>query len=544
MNCIIYSRVSTEDQDNGRQINELKEYVKYKKYNLLAVFQEKVTGASKASERIEFSRMLDFISKNEVNHVLVWELSRLGRKMVDVVNTIEYFNDKKINIYSKKEGFNTLNDRGEKELMTTMLIGILSSFSELERETIKQRSKSGIRKNVMNGGSGTGVLKPYGFKKVGKKLVIDDKEEEIVKLIFTKYLEGLGTKQIANYLNEKNVPTRYNKLFSGKEIKLKHYQKKGSDFTWVDGTIYSILKNPIYKGKRLHKGETFEIDNIIDEETFDKVQLILKSKFNRKDINRKYTNIFKEKIICGKCGKSYFLHKRFNNNDNAYKCLSRRYNHSCGNPSISIDKLNNAVYNMMVSQVLNTAKINREQELNKLLTRLSNINIEIESSVNALSKINKQEKNLIKLRISESISMDNFTTLQNNLVAEKNLHDKKLEKLNLDKAEQEGLMEKLKNIDNLELTDVNLFKQYVNESIEFIKVEEIDHSTFDFLAEEYPNKQDIILLITIKALFNDYQYKTIISQRSNIQYMFVRATKKQNREFTIRSEIGNDIKID
>ena len=145
MNCIIYSRVSTEDQDNQRQIQELTEYCTYKKYKLLGTFEEKVSGASKAADRIEFGKMLKFINEHEVHHVLVWELSRLGRKMVDVINTIEFFTERKINIYSKKEGVNTLNEKGEKELITNLLIGILSSFSEMERETIKLRSKSGIQ---------------------------------------------------------------------------------------------------------------------------------------------------------------------------------------------------------------------------------------------------------------------------------------------------------------------------------------------------------------------------------------------------------------
>src|ERR1035437_4758799 len=126
MNCIIYSRVSTHDQDNDRQINELKEYIIYKKYKLLGVFEEKVSGAKKAADRIEFSKMLKFIEGKDIHHVLVWEISRLGRDMVDIVNTIEYFTERKINIYSKKEGINTLNSRGEKEPITSLLIGILS----------------------------------------------------------------------------------------------------------------------------------------------------------------------------------------------------------------------------------------------------------------------------------------------------------------------------------------------------------------------------------------------------------------------------------
>ena len=54
MNCVIYSRVSTEEQDNERAINELKEYAAYKKYDIIGIFEEKITGTTKALDRIEF----------------------------------------------------------------------------------------------------------------------------------------------------------------------------------------------------------------------------------------------------------------------------------------------------------------------------------------------------------------------------------------------------------------------------------------------------------------------------------------------------------
>jgi DNA invertase Pin-like site-specific DNA recombinase len=556
INSVIYSRVSTSEQDNERQINELKEYISYKKYKLLGVFEEKVSGAKKAADRIEFSKMLKFIEGRDIHHVLIWEISRLGRNMVDIVNTIEYFTERKINIYSKKEGLNTLNSNDEKEPITSLLIGILSSFSELERQTIKDRSKSGIRQNVVNGGSGTGVLKPYGYMKVdsegkrankeAKRLAVDPEEAAIIKDIFQKFLNGLGTKQLANYLNSQGIPTRFNKIFGEKEVKLQHYNKKGSDFKWVDGTVYSILKNPIYKGKRLHKGETFKIDAIIDEATFDKVQLLLKSKFNCKDINRKYTNIFKDKIKCGKCGSSYFLHKRADNCDNAYKCLSKRYNRSCGNPSISIDKLNNAIYKMIVTHVMESAMADKQKTVKSIETKLTNNQIGIDNTIKALEKNNRQEKNLIQLRIDESISIENFTSLYNNISSEKTTLTNQLTRLQQEKDELERLSKAVHNDTKIEHADVNLFKEYVTEFVEYIKVDELPKGTYDFIDKEYTTKKDIIVIITIKLLLNDFLYKTVVSQRSNIQYMFVRL-KKEDQYRTpqphFRSQIENDIKI-
>ncbi|PZR39867.1 MAG: hypothetical protein DI538_05880 [Azospira oryzae] len=235
--AIIYSRVSTQDQDNQRQISELKEYAKFKNLKLLAVFEEKISGAVRGFNRVEFKKLLEFVDTNKPDNILVWELSRIGRSNRDIVNNIEDFIEKGVNIYMKKEGLNTLSETGQKDPTTGMLISVLGGLAEMERQTIKARSISGIRHNVSNGGAGTGVIKAYGYQSVNKMLVIDEEEAKVVKVIFEKYLTGMGCKQIASYLNSKEIKTKYNNLFeANKELKSKYgYKKKASDFVWKDG---------------------------------------------------------------------------------------------------------------------------------------------------------------------------------------------------------------------------------------------------------------------------------------------------------------------
>ena len=166
-------------------------------YNVIKVFSEIITGASKAIDRKAFSELVQFVEHNDVKHILIWELSRLGRKTADILNTIQYFSDKKVNIYSKKDNIDTLNPNGQPNLLSTIFCNLLASISEYERETIKQRSASGIRANVLRGGSGQGILKPYGYRSEHKKLVIDEEEKKVVELIFRLYLNGFGTSKIA-----------------------------------------------------------------------------------------------------------------------------------------------------------------------------------------------------------------------------------------------------------------------------------------------------------------------------------------------------------
>ena len=79
--AVIYARVSSvgDRQNTDRQISDLLDYVEYQKLELSKVFEEHVSGAKKNSERTELMRMVDYVKANNINKVLVTELSRLGR---------------------------------------------------------------------------------------------------------------------------------------------------------------------------------------------------------------------------------------------------------------------------------------------------------------------------------------------------------------------------------------------------------------------------------------------------------------------------------
>jgi site-specific DNA recombinase len=489
MKAVIYSRVSTLDQDNRRQIAELKDYAKYRKFDLLKVFEEKITGASKAAERSEFKKLLEFIEKGKVDYVLVWELSRLGRSMLDVLNTIELFSQKGINIYIKKEGINTLDDKGQKSTMTNIIISILSGFSEMERETIRQRSISGIRHNVSTGGSGTGIIKAYGFDKVEKKLVINEEEAEIIKLIFKKYLGGLGTGQIAEFLNNKGIKTKYNKLFGNKQIQQRLATKKGSDFNWKDGTVYTMLKNTIYKGERTHRGEIFKVPAIINPEIFDRVQLKLKASNNKKDNTTVNDNLLKGLLICGKCGQSYFMHKRKNNKDAAYKCISKRYKNPCGNPSINIDKLVKSLY-ITCADMINSDEIKKVSE--SVSNRIDNKRIEISNQKKSIESLTKKIDRLLELKLSGKITIKVFTSKNRELNDQLVQSENRLDKMRKELSDLETIAN---NSTSATYNEKN-FKTYLNDVVQTIKVYELPFN--NSMREGYSEK-DTLVLIDIKS---------------------------------------------
>jgi DNA invertase Pin-like site-specific DNA recombinase len=160
LKVIIFSRVSTLAQDYQRQTNELLEYANTMGYSVEKVFEEKISGAKKNEERKELMAMMSYIKSNRIEKVLTWELSRIGRNAVQVLQVIEMLNDAKISLFIKNYNLETLNPNGTVNPMSQFMVQILNSVNEMERQTIVQRLRSGYsaaRSKGIRVGRKTGV---------------------------------------------------------------------------------------------------------------------------------------------------------------------------------------------------------------------------------------------------------------------------------------------------------------------------------------------------------------------------------------------------
>ena len=160
LKVIIFSRVSTLAQDYQRQTNELLEYAEKMGYSVEKVFEEKISGAKKNEERKELMAMMSYIKSNRIEKVLTWELSRIGRNAVQVLQVIEMLNDAKISLFIKNYNLETLNPNGTVNPLSQFMVQILNSVNEMERQTIVQRLRSGYsaaRSKGVRVGRKTGV---------------------------------------------------------------------------------------------------------------------------------------------------------------------------------------------------------------------------------------------------------------------------------------------------------------------------------------------------------------------------------------------------
>ena len=185
---VIFARVSTSIQDYERQVNELTAVANCNNWNVAATFCEKVSGAKKNAERKELSKMIDYVRNNNINMVLVTELSRLGRDTLQVLEVIEQFNKLGISLFIQNYHIETLNDNGTINTMSQFLITILAEVARMERKTIRERVESGYKNYRANGGK-------VGRKEGYRKSDIDMREQYAEEIRLLK--KGISLRNIS-----------------------------------------------------------------------------------------------------------------------------------------------------------------------------------------------------------------------------------------------------------------------------------------------------------------------------------------------------------
>ena len=205
-NAIIYARVSSvgERQSTERQVSDLRRYAEYSGFRIKKIFEEKISGAKKNLERPVLLEAIEYARNNKVKHILISELSRLGRNAFEVLSTVKDMIDNGINIYFQKEQFSLLDKEGKPSLFAPIMIATLSTCAQLERENIKFRLNSGRENYIAKGGK-------LGRKKGSIKSEEKLKEEykETIQLLRKGYsvrniakLQGIGISTVQRVKNQ------------------------------------------------------------------------------------------------------------------------------------------------------------------------------------------------------------------------------------------------------------------------------------------------------------------------------------------------------
>lgn len=346
----IYTRLSKEDENSTsieNQIKEGKEFAKSAGFNEYQIFNEGegVSGTLDIEERPEFKKLLDTILSNELEAVWFRASNRVERNSLTFYIFLDACKKTQTRIFLADKEFD-YNDPNE--LLAGGILSMLNAYTaQLQSVQTKKVLKSRIKE-----GKAHGVL-AYGYQKdKNGYLEINKEERKIVKKIYELSLKGNGYKKIAEYLNDREIPTRYNKLGKGTITTINKFTgekttREKKDIKWSPNTVRGIIVGNIYKGVRIWKDEQYEAPAIFSAEYWQKVNDNLKKNATNKTGRKiKHNYLLHGLLRCGKCGRNYYGRTRANKTDHFYMCSSKRLGkeHSCKQPSINIDVLENIVF--------------------------------------------------------------------------------------------------------------------------------------------------------------------------------------------------------
>lgn len=173
---VIYARVSSisDRQSTERQIKSLSDYAKNNGYVVEQVFSEHISGASKNAERQALNECIDYAILNNAD-ILISELSRMGRQIWEVLESIKRCVDHDVNVVFQKEGLRLFDETGKVNGVMAIYISCLSFCAEKERENIYFRLNQG-RELARNKGVKMG-------RKPGSVKSREQKEQDYGKVI-------------------------------------------------------------------------------------------------------------------------------------------------------------------------------------------------------------------------------------------------------------------------------------------------------------------------------------------------------------------------
>lgn len=433
----IYCRISKEkEQGKGQSLDNQKqlgiELATKLKLDYKVYTDDGLSGASdKIEDRPQFEKFLGDVSNGTLTQVFAYDQSRFERnpQIRFVINNL--FKKHKVIYYTYMDGEVDLHDP-----QSEFFGDLLSVINKYHVTTTKIKVKSALINRALLG-KGQAVM-PYGYTKDKEGYIIIDKEEaEIVKRIFDMSLRAIGTKTIAETLNDEGVPTRYNKLNRGYLRTKNKYTGEVTttakkDVKWSGNSIRGIIVNPISKGEKRFKDELVKVPAIFSVEYWDRVNENLPKNMNNKTSSKNvYAYLLKGLLRCGVCGRNMYGRKRADKHDNHYSCSSKRIkNENCGNRSINIDKLDEFIWNklFMKSGFMNHLSkqlkaLNDTNKINESIARVDTLNKKI-------SVLKTKNDDAIQMVLDGIVSKDDIGNVLNKNKAQITKCESEIEALN------------------------------------------------------------------------------------------------------------------
>jgi DNA invertase Pin-like site-specific DNA recombinase len=290
LRCAVYTRKSTEeglDQEFNSldaQREACEAYIASQKPEGWVLVPDRYDDGGFSGgtlERPALKRLLVDIEDGRVDVVVVYKIDRLSRSLMDFSKLVEVFDGHAVTFVSITQSFNTTSSMGR------LTLNILLSFAQFEREVIGERIRDKFAASRARG-MWMGGHPPLGYDVRERKLVVNETEAAMVRMIFERFLRVGSATVLVRELAAEGVTTK-----RGKPVD--------------KGFLYKLLNNRVYVGEAVHKGVAYpgEHQAIIGRDLWDKVHSIIQqSPRSRAASTRAQTPPMLKGIIFGADGRA------------------------------------------------------------------------------------------------------------------------------------------------------------------------------------------------------------------------------------------------
>ena len=262
---------------------------------------EALTGTK--DNRENFQKLLSECRAGRIDLVITKSISRFARNTVTLLETVRELKELGVDVYFEEQNIHSISPDGE------LMLTILASYAQEESLSASENQKWRIRKDFERGRMGSITMLGYKRNKNGVLEIIPE-EAEIVRMIFSDYLSGMGKNAIANKLHEMGVPTKGGGIWTAWSIRrILRNEKYCGDILFQK----SFRENHITKRKIENKGQLPQYyaeeahEPIISKEVFLAVQEQLRSQQDHFTPDKPTTGVYPltGMIHCECCGKYY-----------------------------------------------------------------------------------------------------------------------------------------------------------------------------------------------------------------------------------------------
>ena len=410
--AVIYARYSSHNQREeslDAQIRACTEYAKRLGYTIIEVYADSAVSATN-DNRPEFQRMIDDARKKAFQSVIVHKLDRFSRDKFDAVT---YKRELKINGVKLLSVTENLDGSPESIILESLLEGMAQYYSaNLAREVMKGLKENAYQCKHTGGYPALG----YDVDPNTKKYVINENEAKIIRIIFDKYSNGVGYRQILEYLNALGYKTKFGKSFAKNSLNTILKNEK-----YIGTYVYNRKVEKDATGRRNAKLKPREewivveggIPAIIDKDVFNTVQLKMSQNLDSGGrYKAKEIYLLSGLIYCGVCGSPLYGNSRKCGRSKtlyvSYRCSNRDNHQGCKNKELRREYVESFALDSLYNNLFNDISI---KKLSTMLTEYNkkqadNNKEELEIAKAKLQNIASKISNIIKLVAETGISIE------------------------------------------------------------------------------------------------------------------------------------------